>query len=275
MRAGKSPLCVVEEAKGRGIDEVIVGVSGGMDSVATLDVCLRSFRVVRPYFMYVVPGLEFQERYLRYLERFYGVAIDRVPHWMLARVYRDAVFRHSTDQTASLRKCRPAHFAAWIRQRTNLWWLATGEKAGDSLERNTSMVRDGAVQESRGRVYPLAWWSTSDVQSYLASKRLALPPDYNLNEQSDPALRSQRGSSFGGIVTMREIVMIAERFPGDLAKIRRVFPLVDVQLQRWKQLKDRGLAKPRGRLAKSKAIPANANQPNQPQLGNHGEEEVE
>lgn len=248
MREGQHPLGVVREAVARGIDSVIVGVSGGMDSVVTLDLAVQHFKTIRPYFMFIVPGLGFQERYLTYLERKFSVTIDRVPHWMLANMLRNGVLRHDTQAASTLRKCRPGHFAEWIRKRTGLSWIATGEKAGDSLERNANMVRDGAIQPARQRLYPLAWWSTSDVQSHLARNHIALPPDYRLNAASPESLCNQRGSSFGGILPMREILSIQEYYPDDFKKVVKMFPLVETQIQRWKQLNERGIV---GRSASS------------------------
>ena len=39
---------------------VLVGFSCGKDSIVTLDLCFRFFDKVQPFFMYYVPGMEFQ-----------------------------------------------------------------------------------------------------------------------------------------------------------------------------------------------------------------------
>lgn len=245
MRDNRHPLEIVREAARAGVREVAVGVSGGMDSVVALDLAVRHFPTVRPYFCYIVRDISFQEQYLQFLERRFGVTIDRMPHWLLGNMLRQGTMRHQTEATANLRRCRIHHFMAYVRKRLKTHWLLTGEKASDSLERNAMMVRDGAFQPARGRIYPLAWWSQHDVQAHLARNQIPLPPDYRLNAELDPALRRRRGASFGGLIVMAEIVKIAEKFPEDYQKIQRVFPFVDVQLQRWRQLNERGLVQAR------------------------------
>ena len=78
---------VVKTAR-RITDSVLVGFSGGKDSAVTLDVCFRYFQHVQPYFMYLVPDLEFQERTLRHYEARYHTKILRVPHFMLSDFLR-------------------------------------------------------------------------------------------------------------------------------------------------------------------------------------------
>ena len=241
MRKGHSPLEVVRDAVDRGIDSVIVGVSGGRDSVATLDLCVKHFRVVRCYFMYVVPGIQFQERYLKMLERRYNVEIERLPHYPLTRILSQGVLRHKTNATMSLRQCKQGHFYAYVRQRFGLRWIALGEKACDSLERNTQMTKRGGVQEQRGTIMPLAWWSDSDVQSYVSSLRIPIAPDYGLSAKSLESLRRQRSGSFSSLLRIDALLLIRERYPDDYDRIRKMFPLVDAHVLRFESLRRRGL----------------------------------
>lgn len=241
MRAGHKPLEVVQEAVKLGIESVIVGVSGGRDSVATLDLCVKHFRAVRAYFMYIVPGIQFQERYLQMLERRYNVEIVRVPHFTLPRILSQGVFRHKTKSAGSLRKCRPHHFYAYMRKRLGVRWIALGEKACDSLQRNTQMVQRGGVQEQRGTIMPLAWWSNSDVESYVSSLRIPLAPDYALAAAAPDALRRSRSGSFSSLLRIDALLQIRERYPDDYERIKRMFPLIDAHVIRYNSLRERGL----------------------------------
>lgn len=230
VRAGHKPLEVVENAKRLGIEELAVAVSCGKDSTAVLELCRPHFRRLAGFFMYFVRGISFQEQYLDYLSRRYDMEIIRVPHWSLSRIYRQSVFRHATEQATRLRKLKNRHVEAYVRRKLGMGWIATGEKYCDSLERNAQLVRCGGIDPSRRRVWPIAWWTHSDVDSYLAGKRVMLPPDYRLD-------LSGRDMSAGSLISMTEAVAIKEHFPADYERIRRVFPLIEGQVVRYELLK--------------------------------------
>jgi phosphoadenosine phosphosulfate reductase len=232
------PLAAIRRAVDHyGIREVICGVSGGVDSVVTLDLCVKHFSTVRCYYMYYVEGLSFQERYLGYLERRYGVAIDRVPHWELSHCFRNADLRHPTATAAAVPRLRPPDFDAWIRRRFELHWIAEGVKYSDSIERNAMISRsDCGVEVKRGRVWPVAHWRHAQISSYLAANHVMMPPDYRIRKNFDGA----RGTSICWLGRLDVAVAIAEEYPEDFAKICRVFPLIGVQVQRYYQMRDKG-----------------------------------
>lgn len=73
------PLFRTVETAATITDSVLVSFSGGKDSVATLDLCVKHFRHVEGFFMYYVKGLSFQEQICRYYEDRYGLPILGCP----------------------------------------------------------------------------------------------------------------------------------------------------------------------------------------------------
>lgn len=57
------------KTQSRVADSVIVGFSGGKDSIVTLDLCFKYFKRVVPFFMYLVPELEFQEKNVKMVRK--------------------------------------------------------------------------------------------------------------------------------------------------------------------------------------------------------------
>lgn len=225
----KPALYVIHRAIDLGIREVAVAVSGGKDSIATLDLCHEYFDRVEAYFMYLVSGLSFQERYLRYIEHRYNLTIHRVPHWALSRMFRDCVFRHETKQAANIKLVRVKDVETYIRRKLNVNWIATGEKVYDSMERRIQIVQADGVNHSRHRIWPIGWWTHYDVFSYLNRKDVLPSPEYKITTD---------GKSFGSLWA-QQILPIAENYPEDYARIRKVFPLIDAQIQRFRQLQTR------------------------------------
>lgn len=245
----RHPLAAVRRAVELGIEEVLCGVSGGVDSVVTLDLCVKHFRRVQCYFMYYVEGLGFQERYLSYLERRFGVSIARVPHWVLSHSFRDGDMRHPTAAATGLPKLRQPDFDAWIRAKFGLRWIAEGIKYSDSIERNAMISRsDCGVDAKRGRVWPVAHWRHAQISSYLAANRIMMPPDYRIRKNFDGG----RGSSICYLGRLDVAAAIAEEYPEDFEKIVRVFPLIGVEVQRYYQLKGKGKLGGRRHGAKGK-----------------------
>lgn len=206
---------------------VNVGVSLGKDSVCTLDLCVRYFRKVNPYFMYIVKGLPFQENYIKYLEDRYGVSILRVPHWMLGDLYACGYYRESNSITDQSPHITVKDMELYLSDVFQCDWFATGQMMCESIERNAMIKSVGEVDEVNHRIYPLAEWSPMKVKSYLMQKRINLAPEYQYLNRSIGDLRPEN------------LECLKKHFPEDYEKVKRVFPYVEALSARRKYEKDR------------------------------------
>lgn len=196
-------------------DSVLVAFSGGKDSVVTLDVCVRHFAHVEGFFMYQVRGLSFQESILRYYEDKYGIPIHRIPHFELSQWLRYGLFRHC-DFDCPIVSVKETY--DYMRENTDIWWIAAGERIADSVWRRAMIKSSGTIDPKRGRFFPIAEWSKADVMAYIRQRKLRVGAE-----------SSRLGFSFRSLMG-KDLLKIKKHFPQDYARIRRWFPLVDVSI---------------------------------------------
>lgn len=198
-------------------DSVLVGFSGGKDSVVTLDLCFKTFSHVQPFFMYFVKGLEFQEKTLRYYEKKYNTEIIRVPHFELSEFYNSGTFR-VRDNNVPIIKVTDVY--NYLRKETGLYWIACGERMSDSIIRRAMIKHSGAIVQKMGRIYPLAYWNKAQVMAYIKLHRLPMSLESKIIGRSFSCLRA------------KEILKIKQHFPDDYERIKAAFPLIDVEIKR-------------------------------------------
>lgn len=198
-------------------DSVLVGFSGGKDSAACLDLCFRYFKNVQPYFMYLVPDLEFQERTLKYYEKRYSTKILRVPHFMISDWLRYGTFR-MPDLNVPIVKT--VELYNYLREQTGIYWICAGERIADSIVRRAMIKESSSIDTKRGRFYPLAYWNVKQVRAYNKQRNLPLSLENKALKHSFRSLESD------------EVKNIKKIFPEDYQKIKEMFPLVDVAIKK-------------------------------------------
>ena len=161
---GRNNLYYTLETASKITDSVLVGFSGGKDSVVTLDLCMKYFKNVTPYFMYLVKGLEFQEKTIRYYENKYDVEMLRVPHFMLSDFLRYGSFRMPDLDVPII---KTVDLYNYMRNETGVYWICAGERISDSIVRRAMIKNSGTIDSKRGRIYPVAQWNKSNIMSYL------------------------------------------------------------------------------------------------------------
>lgn len=201
-------------------DTVIVGFSGGKDSIVTLDLCMRYFKNVYPFFMYLVPGLSFQEKTIQWYENKYETEIIRLPHFELSNFFRYGTFR---DFDFNVPIIGINDIYAYMRLKTGAEWIAAGERAADSIIRNAMIKHSSSIDLLRGRFYPIAYWKKNDVLNYIKFHKLYLPPD---SRKLGFSFRSLDGS---------ELHMLQKHYPDDFAKVQKLFPYCGAAIERWKR----------------------------------------
>ena len=203
-------------------ESVLVSFSGGKDSVVTLDLCMRYFKKVQPFFMYIVPGMRFQERMLNWYEDKYGVEIIRIPHFEASNFYRYGTYR-PYDLTVPITKVIDTYH--YLRSKTGIWWIAAGERAADSIVRGAMIKNSSSIDIGRGRFFPLAWWRKMDVMSYIKQRKLYLSPE-----------QRELGYSFRSFAG-KDLATLKEMYPDDYEILLHYFPFAEVGAKRYEQWK--------------------------------------
>jgi len=244
----KHPLDVVRRASELGIKQVIVGFSGGKDALATLELCHQHFGPgnVAAFGMFMVPGLAFQEKYIRYAERRYQLSILSIPHWALSNVFKSSDFRHPTQLATRSKLVKMRDIDEYVRAKTGIDWIATGEKAGDSIERNAIIRRADGIDRNRRRIWPIAWWNDSAVFNFIKQNRIPLPPEYRFAGGKGGG-KGGYAKSFGGL-WYRDLVFVRDNFPEDWERVKAFFPLVESQISRYENIAAREAEARSGRL---------------------------
>lgn len=199
-------------------DSVIVGFSGGKDSIVTLDLCFKYFKNVKPFFMYLVPNLSFQEKMLSWYEKKYQTEITRIPHQTLSDMLHFGIFRNQ-DLTFP-RTCMNDVYN-YMRIENNIWWIAAGERIDDSLWRRAMIKHSSSIDEQRGRFYPVAYWNKNEIMQYIKFHKLYLAED-----------SKKIGFSFR-FVSGREMYLLKQYFPDDYKKVLKFFPYAEAAEKRY------------------------------------------
>jgi 3'-phosphoadenosine 5'-phosphosulfate sulfotransferase (PAPS reductase)/FAD synthetase len=208
---------------------VAVGLSGGKDSLATLDLCVRELGAdrVKAFHMYLVKGLDCVERTVRWCERRYKIEVLFVPHWMLGLAYKNATYMPHRSRADGWRDTKLGDIEMAVRAKLGVEWIAYGHRMNDSIERVGMLSRNEGLDQVGRRVYPLRSWNEAAVMAYLRAKRIPQPPRLTVLK------RSMTGVSFQEDV----LVAIRDQYPEDFDKIVEKFPYLPAKLARYEMKK--------------------------------------
>ena len=205
------------KAQSKITDSVIVAFSGGKESVVVLDLCMRYFKRVQPFFMYICPDLSFQEKTLQWYEKKYQTEIIRLPHMDVSEFFHYGSFR-APDYSFPIVSINDIY--KYVRLKTDIWWIAAGERINDSIVRRAMMKKSGSIDEQRGRIYPVSEWKKHEIVDYIKFHNLYLGADSR-----------KMGFSFKTLEG-RELMMIKDNFPDDYEKLIHLYPFAGAGVKR-------------------------------------------
>lgn len=194
-------------------DRVILFYSGGKDSIALLNLMYPYFREIICVFMYFVKDLEHINIFLRdALIRYPNVKLEQVPHWNLSHILRGGFY--CPPQKVKSMTVKDVDEAVRVRFGVNYSFY--GMKKNDSIHRRLMLkgYQDEAISNTN-KVYPLSQWKNNDVLRYIKLNRLPNPIKYST--------LSSNGVTFDPNV----LIYLREKFPNDLQKIFKTFPLAE------------------------------------------------
>lgn len=229
MRTKAEPLSgdQVIAAMRRQTDTILLAFSCGKDAIGTWLACRPHFTRIVPYYMYLVPGLEFVERSVQYYERAFGQRIIRVPHPSLYRWLNESTFVAPQQLCVIDRAGLPLFdyldMQDEIRKDSGLssdCYTASGVRAADSPLRRVSIVTHGAISHKQRQFMPIWDWGIDRLLGEIKSAAINLPVDYRMF-----------GRSFDGL-DYRFIAPIKRHFPRDYQRICEWFPLVEAEIAR-------------------------------------------
>lgn len=209
-------------------DKTLLAFSTGKDAIAAWLAIRDHFDEVVPYYLYLIPGLEFVDESLGYYEQFFGVRITRLPHPSLYRWLNNFVFQ-PPERCLVIEQARlPMFDYADVRQvmcedkgLPLETLVADGVRAADSPMRRIAIQTHGSISKRLGKYHPVWDWRKADLVGAFRKAGVRLPEDYRLF-----------GRTFDGL-DLRFTLPLKKHRPRDYQRILEWFPLIDLEVWRY------------------------------------------
>lgn len=195
-----------------------------------LDILSKEFDRVVCVFMYIVKGLEYENRYIEWAEKKYSnCEFIQTPHYCLYSFIRHGYLGIKKDET--IKTVQPQLIHDRMRRLIGLEWCGFGFKKIDGITRRSFLngntkkgyfpdrYAKGYNHESKD-FYPLMDLKNADVLKYITDNNLINPFNYG----------TTKPSSGCDISTPQFLVYMREKYPEDLNKIFEQFPETEVKL---------------------------------------------
>ena len=240
-RSPDQPPPIPDQPPGEGQQKILVGLSGGKDSIVVLDLCVTVFGAanVQPFHLYLLPDLRCEQEILDRVVRYYPEMPKRIelPRAGLRENLASCTGRSITpslmDRLGSRSLYNEKSIERIVRSRTGIRWIAGGHRIFDSLHRRGMLHRcQGFWKESYktgtfvGRIYPIFLWHPQDVFSYLKTRKLPIP---DMMQFSAVNYTKSSGTSIVNPVFIQRLKL---HYPDDYAKLKRLFPNLEDSIKR-------------------------------------------
>lgn len=202
-------------------DSILVAYSGGKDSLVVLDLCCRTFKTVRAFFKFMVPGLEVCEKYMRFAKERYGVEVVQFPSNTSLLSKATGAYCDQVDGLEQRDIPLKLSFAHALRI-TGCRIMATGMKDADGLKRRQFFAncRDGEDPFWKAVHHPIREWCKKDVIDYLKVHDIPIP------DCESGAVTSGVGLDHGSLCWLHD------SHPEDFKRLLRWFPYAEAAIKR-------------------------------------------
>lgn len=212
-------------------DTILMSFSCGKDSIAAWLAIRDTFPNIVPFYMWIVPGLEFVEKSLSYFEDYFNTEIVRIPHpsfwrWMNNYMWQppercmviDAanVANYNYDQLNEV-------LLSWLGLPSHTF-ICAGVRAADSPMRRAAINQYGSINWKRRYFYPVWDMYKDELIDLVLENNVLLPVDYDWF-----------GRSFDG-VDYRFLAPLRKHSPRDFERIMEWFPMAQLEIMRYEEM---------------------------------------
>jgi phosphoadenosine phosphosulfate reductase len=192
--------------------KVAVAYSGGKDSLCTLDLALRHFKHVYPFFMFLVPGLEFDRQRMQACKAIFNLQPIEVPHYLFIEILKTSTYIDPFPEFDEFPDLNIRAVYDYVRHHTGATLILNGQKKADGFFRRRLIANTKRTQADVHR--PLKDWVRWEVLSYLKAQRIPMPS------------QAQADNS-GTSLSNTEVLWFYDNMRSDYEILRSYFPYIE------------------------------------------------